>query len=344
MIIIIKETPDLTVDGQNKTRVLENIVVSFGECRHVVWMPVATVSDLLSMTSFGEYTRRVLFELRSFVVESRGIERSFSFYLDVDFENGRRLEFDGDKVLHVGYMHFVDSMKLRPPVLLTENLRDAEIFRLGAEAYLHSENFYRLYGLSLEHMPGGGNTTFDVFEYLERNESFFLCVIDSDLKHPRGPIGDTAKRFSHTQTGYLGRRCLKILECHEVENIIPLSIVREVSNGAIDDGLIHKLNRVITDRQHPDHKAGLTVARAKELDEEYGGDYWSPYYAFDARARDVWIVPPLGENLLSNCLKVMAQQSIGKLSEKISAELDRTWLELSQNVASWGVSMRKRIN
>ena len=344
MIILIKKSPDLTTAKHRKLRALENILASFGECRHVVWMPVQIASELMAQKDFGEYSRRVLVELKSFVTESRGIENLFSFHLNVDFDNGNRLEIENDKVLNIGYLHLTDSMQLRKSILLTENLRDAEIFKIGSEAYLFSENLYRVYGISLEQMPGGGNTTYDLFGHLEKNEIFFLCIIDSDLKHPKGPKGSTAKRFSTTPIGHLNKRFLKILECHEIENIIPLSIVKEATNGLVENGLIYKLDRAALDRTHPDHKAGLTVSNAIANDHEYGSDHWSQYYPYEVADRDVWIIPPLGENLLSNCLKIMAQESIGKLSEKISQELDRTWIDVAQSVASWGVSMRRRVN
>ncbi len=344
MIIIIPEMPDLSIDTHNKIRALENLLLAFGECRHVIWMPTKVATDLIDKNILGSYAQRVLIELRSFSTESRGIEKFFAFHLKIDFNTGKRLDTEDGRILHVGYSHIVDSMSLKKSILLTENLRDSEIFKLGGEIFLFSNKLYRFYSVSLEQLPGGGNTTFDLFNHLEASGSFFLCVIDSDLKHPAGPRGDTAKRFSSTTAGYEQKRFLKILDCHEVENIIPFSVVQEVSNGAIENSLMYKLGRVSSDRAHPDHKLGLSLSQAMDQDEKYQSKHWEAYYRYKCSNKDPWIVPPLGENLLSNCLNFMNKESISKLHEKLSPDLDGIWMDLSKSIASWGISMKRRIN
>lgn len=342
MIILINNQLDLTNDAQGKIRAIENILIAHGECRHVVWMPVDIIQNLINQKRLGEYSQRILYELKSFSLEARGIENAFNFHVEVDFNNGTALENINNKI-NIGYKHFINSMSLKKSMLLAENLRDAEIFSLGAEAFLFNEKLYRSYTISLENISGGGSTTYDAFVKLEKEENFFACIIDSDLKHPNGPIGSTAKRFSHIAQGLSGKRLLRILNCHEVENIIPLAVVKEATNGTIEDSLIFRLGKINPDRAHPDHKSGLSVTQARELDEKHGSDYWQDYYPHENNGRS-WIVPPLGENLLSNCLQLMLKCSVEKLAEYISPELDALWLQTSQDVASWGVAMKRAIH
>ncbi|WEJ74573.1 hypothetical protein [Pseudomonas sp. PSE14] len=343
MIITIKQSPNLDVDDAKKIRAIENILISHGECRHAVWMPVDIVQELLSANRFSEYAQRILYDLRSSVVETRGIEKNFSFHVEVDFSNAKTLQPSNNKTL-IGYSHLVNATTLNKSVFLAENLRDAEIFSLGAESYLFHNQLYRSYGISLERAPGGGNTTFDYFSKLEEESKFFFCIIDSDLKHPKGPIGSTAKRFSETPSGYHEKRFLRILDCHEIENIIPLQVVRAVTNGEIEKGLTYRLNRCKEDRKHPDHKSGLSIDQAIDQDDKYNSDHWKLYYPHKAKKGQTWIIPPLGENLLSHCLKLMSEISIEKLTEYISTEFDETWIDISKDVASWGVAAKRPIH
>lgn len=343
MIIIIRETPDLSVDRQGKLRALENIITSYGEGKHVLWMPKRTVSDLIDWVELSSYTKRVLYEAKSIVRETKGIEEDFEFHVEVDFDAGARLEVRDASELIVGYSHFMDSSSTQKCIFITENLRDAATFEMGAQIYLCEKNLSKDYGVSFKYSPGGGATTYDNFISHVRDGSFFLCIIDSDLKHPSGPKGSTAKRFNGHQVGLQKKHALEILACHEIENIIPAKIASVASEGLIDTGLIFKSGKHAIYRAFPDHKNGLCIDGAMEADDKHNDEFWKEFYPHKAKKK-VWLMPPLGENFLSDCLRLMSKESPRKLLELVDSEHDRLWWKASKLVASWGIAMKKPIH
>ncbi|HBO1399271.1 TPA: hypothetical protein L4F26_002017 [Pseudomonas aeruginosa] len=343
MIIIIRETPDFVADKNGKLRALENILAAAGECKHLLWMPTQAVDSLLGVDELSGYAKRILFELKSFVRETRGIEAIFDFYVVVDFDDAGRLDDSNAGELVVGYGHFKDSGSTQKCSFITENLRDAEAFKIGAEIYLCKHRLSRAHKVSLRLAPGGGNTTYDSFLDYKKEDVFFLCVIDSDLKHPKGAKGTTATRFNGERKGLQGKGYLNVLECHEIENIIPIKIASIASDGKIEEGLILKRGKSIRYRLFPDHKNGLCVNDAAELDEKHNDDFWKEFYADVTAGRKIWLIPPLGENFLSDSLRIMAETSTAKLLEMIDESEDELWWTTSRLVASWGIAMKRPI-
>lgn len=343
MIIIIKENPNLAADRNGKLRALENILIASGECKHLLWMPTHVVESLLGIEDLSGYAKRVLFELKSFVREIRGIERVFDFYVVVDFDDAQRLDDSKAGELVVGYAHFKDSSSTQKCSFLTENLRDAEAFKIGAEAYLCRHRLLSAHKVSLRLAGGGGSSTYDSYLDSIKEDAFFLCVIDSDLKHPKGAKGSTATRFNGVAQGLQGKSYLKILDCHEIENIIPEKIALVASDGKLEQGLIFKRGKAKKYRVFPDHKSGLCVSAAQELDEKHSDEFWKEFYADAKVGKQIWLIPPLGDNFLSNSLRIMAETSTVKLLEMIDEHEDELWWATSRLVASWGMAMKRPI-
>lgn len=343
MIIIIKSDINIEVDTVKKARALDNILASFGECRHLVWMPRELTKSLLEFDLLSAYSKRVLHELYSFVAETKGIEQEFNFHITIDFNSPQLLQ-TSEECITIGYGLLCESTSLNKSILLTENLKDAELMEISARTYLSLSGKLSACKISVDQRGGGGNTTFDSFSQLERNNLFFLCIIDSDLKHPKGPTGTTAKRFKDTQHGLKNRRYLRILECHEIENLIPLAVIKELRGAEYEGSFIQKLDRNSLDRRYPDHKAGLTIKSAMEADAKHGENYWHTYYPHYNKRRKTWIIAPLGENLLSDTIEYMNKQSDHSNAKKASAVNDSMWLAVSKDVASWGICAKRPVH
>lgn len=133
--------------------------------------------------------------------------------------------------------------------LLAENLEDCEFLTL-----LSRQQYYQsLKGIDIKfhYENGGGTTTADVFQKcVVQDKVPTLCVTDSDQKYgitekyPQPPPkGDTFKKvydltkqmadFNNTPNFFFP------LEVHEIENLIPLCILRELQNECpeISDGV-----------------------------------------------------------------------------------------------------------
>lgn len=341
MIIIINEFPDLTVDREGKLRSLQNILTAHGEGKHILWAPVGVISGLQTLTCLCEYSQRVLVELRSFVLEARHIERKFSFYVEIDFRDSRALRFDEGRFV-VGYLWASDSDYFQPAQLLSEDYSDFQFYERSAEIYLASDrDISSVCAIKLACIPGGGSGVFGVFEATRALNKLFFCIIDSDKKHPKASLGSTASQFYRVQPGYHENYMLEILDCHELENIIPLSIVSEAATCAVG-GLIFSSPENLHYRVYADHKNGLTVGGALSSDRTHSDEYWK-WLEEGGYENDVAVCAPLGVRLLEHCVTYMRANNPHRLAQMIDSEANRYWYSISHIVASWGVGLRRVI-
>lgn len=339
MIIIVKSVSDFSHDASYKLRALENLLCAYGEGRHVLWMPVEVVELLILEPRFSEFAKRVLYELKSAVLETRKIENLFAFHVEIDFDNSFR--FEGERsVLKIGYRKVVQSGMLQKAIFLTENLRDAQVYFTGAEVFMVKNRLLASYQVGLDLQPGGGSTTFDLFEKLRGEEKLFLCLIDSDKEHPRGPLGSTAKRFNGSGKGLNTGYYLEILPCHEIENIIPVKIVKEVLSKDFEMGALFAREDCDRYRKYPDYKFGLNVLRARLMDETHQLDFWRAFYDLQD---EEWLCAPMGEGLLDGIHDFMGQLSLHKLAEYFDYEIEQEWGRITKIIASWGVGMKRSL-
>ncbi|UZE34726.1 hypothetical protein LOY69_29240 [Pseudomonas sp. B21-059] len=334
MIINIPSKLDLHINREDKIIALENIIKSHGEGKHLVWMHAATIKELSQIEEFGHFTKRTLNALISQSTEYAYIHKQFDFYVSVNFEDKHALSYS-DGVLNAGYLKFRDSTSTQQPILLAENDHDGEIYSWGAKTYLQIKGLNNL-KFNIEILSGGGSTTYDCFIRLNSGLRFFTCYIDSDKCHPKWPLGGTAARFKYIPPGYKERRYLEILECHEVENIIPRKILEALCKEKLESSLVHKIEN-ISFRAYPDHKIGITVGAALANDKAHHDRYWEKFKDVDP---DTELCPGFGEGLLKQSVDYVSKLSPKSSKSHVDEEVDSKWLEVSKAIASWGVSGR----
>lgn len=334
MIINIPSKLDLHVDREDKIIALENIIKSHGEGKHLIWMHAATIKELSHVDEFGHFTKRTLNALVSQSTEYAYLYKQFDFYVSVNFEDKHALSFS-DGVLNAGYLKFRDSTSTQQPILLAENDHDGEIYSWGARTYLQIRSLHSL-KVNIEILSGGGSTTYDCFTRLDSGLRFFTCYIDSDKRHPKWPLGSTATRFKYIPPGYKERRYLEILDCHEVENIIPWKVLDALYKEKLESSLVHKSEN-ISFRAYPDHKDGLTVGVALANDKAHHDNYWEKFKDADP---DTELCPGFGEALLKQSVEYVNALSPKSSKAHVDETIDSKWLKVSKSIASWGVSGR----
>lgn len=135
--------------------------------------------------------------------------------------------------------------------LLAENLKDCKFYERIAAYYCLTHNIKGL-RISFHHENGGGNTTCKVLQKCVSEERFLtLCIVDSDIKHgistdypnepAKGTTYQSAKQVSDDLSldKSLPPHAFFPLDIHEVENLIPISILRRMEDQlpAIKEGL-----------------------------------------------------------------------------------------------------------
>ncbi|MGP6226935.1 hypothetical protein [Pseudomonas aeruginosa] len=334
MIIKLPKLTEIVGDKQDFLVSIDNLLKSHGEGKHHLWMPIETVKFLSTMDGLCIFSKQVLIALMSQVVEEAGLFKEFSFYADVNFEDKHILNYR-EGVLRIGYGHFLDSTAIQESILLSENGLDGEAYLWGANVYLALAGI-RGMRVNMEIQPGGGNTTYDQFERLEKSKRFFACIVDSDQDHPNAPLGETARRFNRVEKGFSKRRYFEVLNCHELENILPLKIVKELFEDICDTSLVQS-NKYIKYRVYPDHKAGLCIKQARLDDAKYKANYWS---IFEDLEEEALVCARFGNNMLKSCIDFMKQLSPKKAASYIDSNVDLEWIRISKMIASWGVGGR----
>lgn len=305
-------------------------------------MPSKIAGQLIDSNKFFSYNLRVLQEVKERSRITRSLLDEFDFYLNISFLDDDVLEFYEPNRMVVGFRRVMDSGRLQEATFVAENLNDAHAYELGGKSFLVPRKLYSEYDVRLRHLNGGGNTTIDVFKREVDSGRFVFCLLDSDRKHPEGKLGDTASRFKIFNNGYGGGYYLGVLDCTEIENIIPKKIVREVVSGYKPEALDGFDGVTVAVRKYLDHKKGLTVEDALRLDDVHGGNHWSTLIE-GLGLKGNFVCPALGENLLAHCIDFMNKSSLHKLCEFIDDEVDVDWVDISRKVASWGVGLKRAI-
>jgi len=155
----------------------------------------------------------------------------------------------GKKIIKVPPGFFNDSKLVQETILLCENSDDAILYETIAKVYLIWKKFNAQ--IVCDRRGGGGNTiSSEYINIKQAKKCFCLCIVDSDKIAPDGKLGSTASglfqsdkiapdgKLASTASGLPqsdSTDCIKtqtfILDCREIENLIPNSILSELLSG-----------------------------------------------------------------------------------------------------------------
>lgn len=115
--------------------------------------------------------------------------------------------------------------------LLCENIRDGELYTIGAEQYAQND-LRKLSCLNIEISNGGGHTMAYELQRFHNNRKLTLTICDSDRKYPSDKFGDTSKSivalYNSLHSDYLWHY---VIDNHEVENLIPMGIISSLKKA-----------------------------------------------------------------------------------------------------------------
>ncbi len=340
MIITLKNLPKVTELTPSQESALERLLWCFGQGTHVVWIPIQTVEDLLTLDCFSKYAERSLLALKRFSIESKNlIETEFSFKAVVDFNEKHKLCFEREELI-IGHELLNDAKFLLEPILLTENELDARVFCLVTDSFFTSRKLLnRAFKVCIDPQGGGGSDTIKKFERYRAEKRPFMCVLDSDKKHPQGRLGETAKHFKEFKLGLNENYYLEILDCHEIENIVPTKVLKDLF-PAVDLGAMYASENIEKYKPYPDHKNGFTVSAAKSLDTTHKEEFWKEFYELDDDA----IICTALKDILPKFKNYLDSNTPHKAKEKICELKDFSLHQLSKVITDFGIGLRRTIS
>ena len=150
-------------------------------------------------------------------------------------------------VFNVPLDYFADSGRTDRSWLIGENLRDTDTYVALGEAYAkRSPGFL----CTLKKSDGHGGATAQAFALLARQDSWTLCLVDSDRCAPAADLGQTASDTIKSLADLRAQGKIAhahVLPCRELENLLPTALVIDALPEASD---------------HPD-RIRVTAARAR---------------------------------------------------------------------------------
>lgn len=367
MLIVIKdidEPIDLTDNLASSS--ICNILTAFREAKHII---VGRKDFFDSLQNHHEHydvrTRHTASKISNLQREYRTLLEIVSFYIEIDFSHRGRLlkkqDNFGRDILSVSFDYFSDSSKIQIPKLLCEDLTDAAFYLFIAD-YFKKTNKMSFLDIKLSSQNGGGRNTENVFKSIIENGDLCLCILDSDKKHPTGTNGDTSNQFANKEYSANGKHI--IIDVHEAENLIPNKIIEEViTQGNYPNEFINHIDNLRNlCNHHPeskrffDHKEGLPINLAVDLDGRYG-QFWLPIIDNIPRLRRNKCIishncncepkcKPLhgfGTNLLANTLIYLEQNRSTKIRENLNAPIEDFWNSLGKEIFSWGCSPQTKL-
>lgn len=164
-----------------------------------------------------------------------------------------------------------NSNLLYPPILLGENLTDCEFYANKITKNFSNGLHENLTSLKISERfePGGGNSTHTSYKrHKEKRLDLCLCIVDSDRKHPKEGLGDTAKFVLEVDEKDQSSICRNlVIDMYSAENLLPISeierqFVIDKNEKQIKDFEITKKIREMDCWKHLPLKKGL---RGKDL-------------------------------------------------------------------------------
>nr|DAY78411.1 MAG TPA: hypothetical protein [Caudoviricetes sp.] len=364
MLIELINTEGINLDDPSYHPALINVFCAYREGKHLLLSDPSFLQKVSEHTALGNLTCNTAKNLVSKVIEYNQLKDILTYFCKVDFSNSSRVAVQHSQENNffvVGYTYFNDTANIQITKLLCEDINDTRFYGLISKYYRLSHGF-RGIDVKFEFSNGGGANTKSNFELIKSSERFCLCLLDSDKSHPKSGVGSTAAKFnSKTDTATCKHY---ILESHEIESLIPLGVIEVgLSEKLIQNTYAYAYEQTIAATNYKpiaklyfDHKEGLTVSGAIDIDAKYNDTFWQDIFrnAKNLKRKGCLekmhcdcnppciAIPGFGTGLLDVGTNIIDKMSHIKLSEIIPALLMDEWNKIGLKLTSWGCASSNR--
>lgn len=239
------------------------------------------------------------------------------------------------------------------PKLVLEDINDYNVYNYICRWYKNNNTVFIDYNISLDIEHGGGNRTSNICEQYFSDGKTVFSICDSDSKYPGDPKKhDTASNLIELFSSKINLNQLYVLKCQEVENLIPLSILKETANGT-QLPAVKFIEHVID--QDPEYyffidlKNGFKYNQVfPEVETEYS-KHWSKFFEdFDCEHYNRSVLSVRNKTTPKNSsiickLSSMLPHAIDRMkSMPIDTEIEpyllAEWKNIAEKLYSWGCS------
>ncbi|EMB9233978.1 hypothetical protein U9608_001476 [Vibrio alginolyticus] len=390
MFIRIKNcSPSNYRDDNDRIDALSHIIKSSGRRNNVVYADNETMSDVIKSGLYDVNVNRFANEIKDIRRELGDIRRNLDFLVVVDFElESEEINYtqinDIQYELVCSYQHFISPKTILGTTLLSENLRDCKFYKIVGKKFARHKLGVNV-DITMEEQSGGGSGTYDHYIALKNNKEFVLCIIDNDKAHPQKGEGATSKRFPLEERNNRGQQTLHVLTVREIESIVPDTIIEQViTSGSLranrltdESGVplpkyhypaktidhLDKIKKIdiktqFEFRKYFDHKDGLNLFKANELDLKYG-DFWTPLFkehrlfsnkpcrpskicvnTETTKSCECISLSGIGNNILEHSIEYLKANSYSRIKKNMTPPMISEWEIIGQKILSWGCALK----
>ena len=249
MLIVLDDSIESIVRTNNLTEgqssALQDIASSIRRGRHALTaLSFGVIDELSKSECLSDSTKDVYVDIYKRWSQHKDLHKKVSKRLLVGVFNEDkelRIERNGNIPMNLESLNKFDL--LEGTALVLENQNDDVIYKFIFKSIVH-KIMKKNYTAYWEIHHGGGNTTGDVYSRIQEknNTKMVLCIVDSDKKFPDNGYGETANKVKKANDKENIFSDYHVIDAHEVENLIPLSLYYEFmetisSDDSIDDNI-----------------------------------------------------------------------------------------------------------
>ncbi|MBA0160309.1 MULTISPECIES: hypothetical protein [Pectobacterium] len=343
---------------------INNLLTAHRECKHILFSDSDIFETISKSSLFDSLNKNAALMAHNDRRRNHSLFSLISTHVVIDFSNpdiAQKIKNE-NLIITVGYKYFSDTSSIQPIKLLCEDLSDVDFYTIVADFY-KKRNGIRNAGFNVEATNGGGGSIKGNFEKLSNQNKLCFCILDSDKKHPKDKLGSTCSGFKENITTFSSD--FYILDAHEVESLIPSSIIGEL----IQDGIygqekfieFEKLDSM--EKEDPDtkiyydHKEGFTISKLKSLSKYSPEDFWWKVIYNNSRFGQTQCLKNkfcecdspcsvsigFGPKLLELSIPSLRVKSAAKIDEMLTPVLRKEWMNVGSRLFSWGCSNSKMI-
>lgn len=358
LISLINCSPKEYENDINRQQALENILNSHGSRKHLIVAKRKSMDDVISSSYYSACAKLYANSIIENYREHQILSKILDVIVEVDFNKAGidTYEKGSQKIISVGYDYFEDFERCSPTVLLGENILDCRLYNKIAELYSKHMSDYPLY-VNFDFQGGGGEQTKEHFSIRENQKRLCICIVDSDKTHPNGPEKNTSGQFNSTDKEVNSTTRALVIDACEVESIIPIKLLeRVIVEGDYQNEFVDFIDEIKSfEEQNPgfrkylDHKNGMTLKSALNLDNIYGTHWIDSLVKSKKYANAPCIeskeciecgecpkVPGFSGGILRKSVEKLDEQGPAWLKNNLDNSLIDVWEDIGNTLQTWG--------
>lgn len=343
---------------------LENLASARREGKHAVMAKRETLKKISQCCRLSQFARNTYNKLFNQATQFKSYLSAVTRYIElVNSCHEPELVYDsGKQIIKVAPRFFNDSELIQKTVLLCENINDAALYETIAKVYLVWNNIN--VKIVCDSRGGGGNTI--SLEYINIQKSkkrFCLCIVDSDKIAPDGNLGSTASLIqAQSDTTCINTQTF-ILDCREIENLIPNSILSELCSGNQERlnalSFFENISSGAAEIRHfVDIKKGTRMKEIINASNPKIKSFWEAKVSLIPNISsciDDWcqvnwqcskrsgececkISLGFGENTLTNTVEYLKQKNPHEIAKIVDRSMHSDWAKIAQVVINWCIA------